>query len=226
MFGYEDPGDAENFIQTNLLEPITVIIDSVPNNFVIVKVPPTSIDDAPHRKAIRQINFFGQFKQVVPEDYIQYSVIGRDKCNQLLKKGNDLIPGISSSMPYYPNNLDQMDKYSLERVHRMLSGGFGITVFFHPTLKHFFMPSQDFMTPRTEDLIQACEIISIAHSLPMFPIINFYGFNEILFNQQEFTYSERSIANDIYGDSSRIKIKASLFRANPSFYNRRIVHNN
>lgn len=159
-----------------LIQEIKVFHDGEVQDYVIIKRPPISTIDAPNREKIRQIWLFQEFRDCKPEEYYQYTVLTREKCDGLLRRANELSPTVSLSMPMYPNSLDQVDEYSISRVNHLLSGGHDITVYFHPHKRHFFIPSQDVMTPKTRDLIRACEIISVAHHFPMFPIIHFNNF--------------------------------------------------
>lgn len=219
--GFDSEELKEHIFVDTLIQRIWINEKGVNKEYVVIKSSPQSVEDAPQRKAVRQNAFFDEYRHCKPEEYYQYTVMLVEKANELLRRHNELLPQVSSSLPYVPENLDSVDKYTIDRVHRLLSGGFNITIYLHPTLRHFFIPSQDFMTPKREELLNTCEIISTALRLPIFDIVSADNFEVFKFKPLQGWYEVYDHSSMGNGRMDRIIASPNqIVFSNPSIYNR------
>ncbi len=179
-------------------------VNNKKEDFIIIKSPPATQDEAPNRSVVKQLRVFKKYSGVRPEDYIQFTVMQRTDFEDKLRRANELSPRFSTSMPAYPESYDLIDQYTLQKVSDMMSGGFDISLFFHKTEHYFLLPGKDMMTPSLEDALRAVEIISVAHKWPVKKLVDFNGLREISFNTLSKKYMIQSLADSRSNDSTEV----------------------
>lgn len=216
-FGFDNERARSIFDTETLMQPVEIqTSEGTLEQYIVVKSPPLSVTLAPHRKSTLPILILPNYKDIQPREFLQFSVMTRRHFDDLLHQASETASMFALDIPPLPTNFDGIDMYSIDRVHHVMSKGDGMTLYLHPKKLFYFYPKR--ANSRTEDILRAAEIISIANVLPVYPVIDINELKKFELDERDYSYRIRDPLNSEEPIFSKLQNYDSLLRRNTSYY--------
>lgn len=224
--GFDAPELSQKYAWDSRLQQVKIVegsspLGNLPKEYIIIKVPPQPIDEFNNRSRLREVAFLEDYRDCTPEEFFQYKVLTRENFDYILQKKNQMIPRVSLTMPLYPSSFDHIDEHSIDRVVEAFSHGDEHTIYFHGSKLFFYVPASFHHAGKSE-MLKMVEIVSLAHHLPIFPIVSFQNFSKFEYDPNDEQYYETSLATADKNRVYPVRKHHSLFKSNDNHYSQRL----